>query len=103
MIINKTYLTFSDSPRVLSKLLLGPNSCLGFLFVVLSDHYNDHEQDDSKNKLQIRENYKLVVPSNFARAPNIAQNKIAKRSKSEIFFAKNYVAKIIFFIINSYK
>ena len=27
------------------------------------------------------------------RAPNIAQNKIAKRSESEIFFAKNCEAK----------
>jgi hypothetical protein len=31
----------------------------------------------------------------FIRAPNIAQNKIAKRSESEIFFAKNCEAKRI--------
>ena len=32
----------------------------------------------------------------WSRGPNIAQNKIAKRSESEIFFAKNCEAKIIF-------
>jgi hypothetical protein len=36
------------------------------------------------------------LPNGQSRAPNIAQNKIAKRSESEIFFAKNCEAKIFF-------
>ena len=45
----------------------------------------------SRNRRQTQEIVELFMQ--LTRAPNIGQNKIAKRSESEIFFAKNCEAK----------